>query len=342
MKRPILITGVAGFIGSYVALKFLEKGEEVIGIDNINDYYDGNLKKFRLKNIQNKSFAYGSKFSFSKFDLEDKNKVKTIFAKYKPKYVINMAAQAGVRNSINNPHAFIQSNLVGFTVLLEESKNYGVEHFIFASSSSVYGGNKNLPFSEKDNTNHPVSLYAATKRSNELIAHSYSHIYKIPVTGLRFFTVYGPMGRPDMAPMIFANAILKKEPIKLFNKGNMKRDFTFIEDVANSIFLTSYKKATSIDNFDYHNPTPETSSAPFRIFNVGNGSSIELLRFVELLEDALGVNAIMEFDRMQKGDVVQTYADNKLLNEWINYTPSTTLNEGIKKFADWFKSYYKF
>ena len=342
MNRPILITGVAGFIGSFVALKFLENGEEVIGIDNINDYYDVKLKDFRLKNVQNKSIKYGSKFSFYQVNLENKEKIKTILSKYKPKYVINMAAQAGVRNSINNPYDFVQSNLTGFTVLLEESKNFGVEHFIFASSSSVYGGNKNLPFSELHNTNHPVSLYAATKRSNELIAHSYSHIYNLPVTGLRFFTVYGPMGRPDMAPMIFANSILKNEPIKLFNKGNMRRDFTYIEDVAHSIFLISYKKATSNSNFDHYNPNPSTSSAPFRIFNVGRGSTIELLRFVELLEESLGLKAIMEFDDMQKGDVTQTYADTELLYEWINYNPETSLNKGIKKFADWFKSYYKF
>ena len=341
MKRPILITGVAGFIGSFAAMKFLEQGEDIIGIDNLNKYYDINLKKFRLKQIQDKSSLHLSRFVFNQINLQSKKDIESIFLEHNPKYVINMAAQAGVRNSIDNPFDFIESNLVGFTVLLEQSVNSDVEHFVFASSSSVYGGNKLMPFSENHNTNHPVSLYAATKRSNELIAHSYSQIYKLPVTGLRFFTVYGPMGRPDMAPMIFANSILKKEPIKLFNKGNMRRDFTFIDDVAHSIFLTTYKKATPAENFDHFTTYPEISSSPFRIFNVGNGRSIELMRFVELLEEALGDKAIKEFQGMQKGDVQQTFADNQLLSSWINYSPETSLEVGILRFAEWYRNYYQ-
>ena len=341
MNRPILITGVAGFIGSFVANKFLEKGVDVIGLDNLNDYYDVKLKEQRIKQIQKKSSLNCSRFIFQKTDLQNKEDLKNIFKTYRPKYVLNMAAQAGVRNSIENPHEFVQSNLLGFSTLIEESIKNNIEHFIFASSSSVYGGNKKIPFSENDNTDHPVSLYAATKRSNELIAHSYSHIYKLPITGLRFFTVYGPMGRPDMAPMIFAKSILRKKPIYLFNNGNMRRDFTYIDDVAHSVFLTTYKKATSVDKFDHSKPNPSTSSSPFRIFNVGHGSSIELMRFVELLEAALGTKAIKEFKEMQNGDVQQTYADTRLLNEWINYSPQTGLEEGIKKFADWYKKYYQ-
>ena len=335
---PILVTGCAGFIGG-AFVKFLRnKGENVIGIDNLNSYYDVNLKYKRLEQIDNINNSY-SRWKFYKISLENFEEILEVFSKERPTKVVHLAAQAGVRYSIKEPSAYIQSNLLGFFNILEAVNRYEISNFIYASSSSVYGGNKNLPFSEIQQVNHPVSLYAATKKSNELIAHSYSHINNIPSTGLRFFTVYGPWGRPDMAPMIFAKAILEDKPIKIFNYGDMTRDFTFIEDVIEGLYRCLYKPAYPDLDFDVMNPNPSTSFAPHRIFNIGNSQPVKLLKFIEILEDALGKKAIKEFEPIQLGDVQATAANTDLLIDWINYSPSTSLEKGIYKFANWFKEY---
>ena len=338
-NKPIIVTGAAGFIGSKLVEKLLNNGEEIIGIDNINNYYDPNLKNARLKNIEKQAIK-GSNWNFEKISITDYLSLNKVFIKYKPRLVINLAAQAGVRYSMENPSAYFNTNLVGFGNILECCRNNDVEHLIYASSSSVYGGNKKLPFEEEQSVNHPVSLYAATKKSNELMAHAYSHLYNIPSTGLRFFTVYGPWGRPDMAPMIFAKSILKNEPIKIFNYGNMQRDFTYIDDIAEGIFRCCYKVATVDEKFEKLNPKASTSFAPHRIFNIGNSSPIELKEFIELLEDALGIKAIKDFKPMQPGDVENTAADTTKLFDWVDFKPLITLEEGIVKFAKWYKDYY--
>ena len=334
----ILVTGAAGFIGAALVIKLLENGEKVIGIDNINSYYDPSLKLERLKNIKEKSTE--NNWSFYKISLEDKDSLADLFTKYKPKIVINLAAQAGVRYSLENPYSYIQSNLVGFANLLEACRNFNVENLIYASSSSVYGGNKSLPFDEHQSVDHPVSLYAATKKSNELMAHSYSHLFGIPSTGLRFFTVYGPWGRPDMAPMIFAKCISEKLPIKVFNYGKMKRDFTYIEDIVEGISRCCYKPATPNESYNVLSPDPATSTAPHRIFNIGNSQPIELMVFIGLLENAFSIKAIKDFQPIQAGDVEVTAAKTDLLFDWINYKPKTSINEGIEHFSNWFKSFY--
>ena len=339
--KKILVTGAFGFIGSALVVRLLKNGENVIGLDDLNSYYDPSLKESRLKEIQLFSDASECQWEFYKSSLENKLSLKDIFSKHSPDVVINLAAQAGVRYSIENPYSYVQSNLVGFSNLLEQCRNYSVKNLIFASSSSVYGGNKKLPFSEVDSVDHPVSLYASTKKANELMAHSYSHLYGIPCTGLRFFTVYGPWGRPDMAPMIFAKSILNKEPIKVFNYGKMKRDFTYIDDVVEGIYRCCQKPAFTNDEFDVQNPDQSTSFAPYRIFNIGNSQPIELLRFIEILEEAFGLKAIKEFLPMQPGDVEATFAKTDLLENWINFKPSTSLEIGIDKFAKWYLNYYK-
>ncbi len=337
----ILITGVGGFIGSALAKKFINKGFNVVGIDNLNSYYDVNLKLDRLKDIESSTSTTNKNWEFIKCDLINRKEISLIFKKFKPKVVINLAAQAGVRFSIKNPHSYIQSNILGFSNVLDSCLEIGVENFIYASSSSVYGGNTKLPFKEEQSVDHPLSLYAATKKANELIAHSYSHIYKIPSIGLRFFTVYGPWGRPDMAPMIFTKSILKKEPIKIYNYGKMKRDFTYIDDIVEGIFLCSFKPATSNKNFDSLSPDPSTSFAPYRLFNIGNTKSINLLDFVEMLEKELNIKAIKNLEEIQPGDVVDTNSDTQKLEEWIDYAPSTSLEKGVKRFIDWYLNYYK-
>ena len=339
MKRKVLITGAAGFIGASLTKKLIINGDKVIGVDNLCPYYDVYLKKQRLKQIDELS-SKDSNWYFHKNSLEDYDSLFRVFEKHKPDIVINLAAQAGVRYSLKNPKSYIQSNLVGFGNILELVKSFSVQNFIYASSSSVYGGNTKLPYKESDPVNHPISLYAATKRSNEVIAHSYSHIYGIPATGLRFFTVYGPLGRPDMAPMIFAKSILDSEPIKVFNHGKMSRDFTYIDDVVESIFRCTFKQAISNNMFDTNDPDPATSKAPHMILNIGNSKSVELLKFIDILEENLGKKAIKEFHPIQEGDVLNTFADNSSLQNWINFSPTISIEVGLRKFANWYRDYY--
>ena len=339
--KTILVTGSAGFIGAALVIRLLEQGENVVGLDNLNTYYDPILKQDRLNQIKKCSDNSSGTWIFYKGSLENKIVLQNIFSKHLPNIVVNLAAQAGVRYSVENPFSYAQSNLLGFLNLLEECRNNSIENLIFASSSSVYGGNKKLPFSESQSVDHPVSLYAATKKANEMMAHSYSHLYGIPCTGLRFFTVYGPWGRPDMAPMIFAKSILENKPIKVFNFGKMKRDFTYINDIVESVLRCCYKPANINEKFDPLNPVPNTSFAPFRIFNIGNSQPVELLRFINILEDELGVKAIKNFQPIQPGDVESTAAKTDLLEDWIGFKPSTSIEQGIKKFAKWYINYYK-
>ena len=338
--QKVLVTGAAGFIGAALSYKLLQDGFDVMGIDNLNNYYDTKLKESRIKLVENCAKNYSHKWSFKKIGIENNDHLLKVFERFRPKIVVNMAAQAGVRYSLENPKAYITSNIVGFTNLLELSRKFQVSNFIYASSSSVYGGNQKLPFNESDPVDHPVSLYAATKKANEITAHCYSHLYKLPCTGLRFFTVYGPWGRPDMAPMIFAKSILDEKPIKIFNHGDMERDFTFIDDVVEALRKCCSKPAFPDPDFKLNNPEPYNSWAPYRVFNIGNSKPINLMRFIEILEKELGKKAIKEFKSMQPGDVVKTNSDNSKLYEWINYKPSTLLQEGISKFAKWYKDYY--
>ncbi len=337
-KKKILVTGAAGFIGFEVVRRLLSERVEVCGIDNLNDYYNPLLKGRRLKIIQ--EINQNHLWSFYKENLENSKKIDEIFKKHKPHIVINLAAQAGVRYSIENPMSYVETNLVGFLNILEGCRNYKVEHLIYASSSSVYGGNKITPFNESSSVDHPVSLYAATKKSNEILAHSYSHLFQIPMTGLRFFTVYGPMGRPDMAPMIFADAMLRRQPIDVFNYGEMSRDFTYIDDVIDAIYKCCLKTPYSNLNFHEKKPEPSTSFAPHRIFNVGSNNPIKLLDFIDLLESSLGVKAIKKMKPMQPGDVKETFADINRLKNWINFSPNTSFDSGIMKFALWYKEYF--
>ena len=334
MKRPILVTGAAGFIGASVCKRLLAEGESVVGIDNINDYYDPGLKISRLETIQQDNWE------FTKLDISDQSLMRELFAKYKPCRVVHLAAQAGVRYSIENPSAYIQTNLVGFGNILEECRHHEVKHLVYASSSSVYGGNTNLPFQESQAVNHPVSLYAATKKSNELMAHTYSHLYNLPATGLRFFTVYGPWGRPDMAPMLFAKAILRREPIRVFNNGQMQRDFTYIDDIVEGVVRVMKKPAESKKDFDRKHPDPASSWAPHRIFNIGNSKPIELMKFIGCLEQTIGVEAIKQFEPMQPGDVAATAADTTALEKWVNFKPATPIEDGVEAFARWYRDYY--
>jgi len=331
----ILVTGVAGFIGMHSAKKLLDEGHEIIGIDNLNDYYDVTLKENRLKALE----SYKN-FRFLKLDIKDQKDVLSLFKKELPQRVLHLAAQAGVRYSIQNPYVYIDSNIQGFVNILEGCRAIKTEHLVFASSSSVYGGNEKVPFSEHDNVDHPVSLYAATKKANELMAHTYSHLYQIPTTGLRFFTVYGPWGRPDMSPMLFTKAILANEPIQVFNHGDMMRDFTYIDDVIASVSEALFKTATPNINFDAKHPDPATSHAPYRIFNIGNSQSVPLMQFIETIENALGKKAIKNMMDMQAGDVKVTSADTSELNQWVNFKPNTSIDEGVKRFVDWYKNYY--
>ena len=339
MASTYFVTGAAGFIGSALINRLLENNQNVIGIDNLNDYYDPFLKKSRIENI-NKSFSKKSSWQFIQASLEDFTTLEKIFKKNQPTIVINLAAQAGVRYSLKNPKSYIDSNLVGFSNILELCRNYEIKNFIYASSSSVYGANKKMPFSENDQVNHPISLYAATKKANELMAHTYSHLYEIPSTGLRFFTVYGPWGRPDMAPILFANAITNRKPIKVFNYGEMERDFTFIDDIVEGILRCSKRPATKHHGFDPYNPDASTSNAPHRIFNIGNGKPVKLLYFINLLEKEFGIEAIKDFQPIQPGDVQATFSSTQKLKEWINYSPETSIENGVKKFVNWYLGFY--
>ncbi len=338
MKRPVLVTGAAGFIGAALSLRLLERGERVVGIDNLNSYYDPQLKRARLARIE--AAALADAWRFEQLALEEGEELMALFAAEKPRVVVNLAAQAGVRYSLENPAAYIQSNLVGFGHILEGCRHHGVENLVYASSSSVYGGNRNLPFHERQPVNHPVSLYAASKKANELMAHTYSHLYGIPATGLRFFTVYGPWGRPDMAPMLFAKALLAGDPIKVFNHGKMQRDFTYIDDIVEGVLRCCDKPATFNSDFDPLHPDPATAAAPHRVFNIGNSQPTELLRFIEVIEQALGKEAIKDFQPMQPGDVVATAADTKALEDWVGFCPSTPIEEGVDRFARWYREFY--
>jgi UDP-glucuronate 4-epimerase len=326
----ILVTGAAGFIGMHTAKRLLERGDEVVGIDNINDYYDVRLKYARLEQL--KPFE---KFTFIKMDIADREAMEKLFAEHKFPRVIHLAAQAGVRYSLQNPHAYIQSNIVGFMNVLEGCRHNKVEHLVYASSSSVYGSNTKVPFSEHDNTDHPVSLYAATKKSNELMAHTYSHLYALPTTGLRFFTVYGPWGRPDMAPMIFAKAIVEGTPIDVFNYGDMKRDFTYIDDIVEGVVRVSEKIPMADPRFDTESPDPSRSNVPYRLYNIGNHHPVGLLEFIETMENALGKNAIKNLKSMQAGDVQLTYAETSDLRVAVGFSPTTPLKTGIASFCRW-------
>ena len=373
--RPILVTGAAGFIGAGVAKALLDRGETVIGLDNLNTYYDPNLKLARLARLEASGAGGGiegrgtegrgtegsgtegsgtegigteeggtegpqGRFRFYSIDLSDGPAVAALFESQRPRAVVHLAAQAGVRYSIENPSVYIQSNLVGFGHVLEGCRDQGVEHLVYASSSSVYGGNRQLPFGEQQPVNHPVSLYAATKKANELMAHTYSHLYGLPATGLRFFTVYGPWGRPDMAPMLFARAMLAGEPIRVFNQGAMQRDFTYIDDVVDGVLRCLAKPATPDLSFDPLEPDPATAAAPHRLFNLGNAQPVELLRFIELLEAALGVEAVKDFHPLQPGDVLATAANTQRLEAWVGFKPSTPIETGVQRFAVWYREWW--
>lgn len=331
----ILVTGAAGFVGFHLSKKLLDGAYQVIGLDNLNNYYSPKLKQSRLELLN----QYEN-FEFHKIDLKNKTEIDAIFERYQPTHVINLAAQAGVRYSIENPYAYVDSNLIGFINILEACRNYPVEHLLYASSSSVYGGNKIAPFSTNHNVDHPVSLYAATKKSNELMAHTYSHLYGIPTTGLRFFTVYGPYGRPDMAYFSFTNAILEGKPIKVFNHGKMERDFTYIDDIVEGITKLINKAPKANKNWDESKDDLSTSFAPYKIYNIGNNNPVPLMRFINALESALGIKAEKIYMDMQPGDVQRTYADVSDLEREINFKPSTSIEDGLAKFVDWYKEYY--
>lgn len=332
----ILVTGAAGFIGFHLCLALLKKGHFVVGLDNINDYYNPKLKLDRLEVLKK-----DKNFSFIKTDLADKDAINKAFDETNFDRVINLGAQAGVRYSLQNPDAYINSNIVGFLNILEACRHHKTAHLVYASSSSVYGMNTSMPFSVHDNVDHPVSLYAATKKSNELMAHTYSHLFGLPTTGLRFFTVYGPWGRPDMAPFLFTSAILEGRPIKVFNNGHMKRDFTFVDDIVEGVVRVADLIPQANSDFDASNPDPAISKAPYRIYNIGNNQPIELLKFIETIEEKCGKKAEKIFMPMQAGDVVATYADVSDLMKDTGFSPSTPLDVGIGKFVDWYRDYYK-
>jgi len=331
----ILVTGAAGFIGMHVAKRLLEQGAEVVGIDNLNDYYDVALKQARLEQL--KPFPA---FRFVKMDMADRAAMEQLFAAERFNRAVNLAAQPGVRYSLKNPHAYIQSNIVGFVNLLEGCRHNQVEHLVYASSSSVYGANTHMPFSVHDNVDHPVSLYAATKKSNELMAHTYSHLYGLPTTGLRFFTVYGPWGRPDMSPSLFTGAILEGRLIDVFNQGKMQRDFTYIDDIVEGVVRVLDRVSEPDPTFDRAAPDPASSYAPYHLYNIGNHEPVELMAFIETIEDALGKKAAKNMLPMQDGDVPATYADIEGLTAAVGFAPSTPLKEGIAKFVAWYKGYY--
>jgi UDP-glucuronate 4-epimerase len=333
--RAWLITGAAGFIGMHTCLRLLERGERVIGIDNLNDYYDVALKEARLSQL-----VKFPDFSFHMLDVADRDGMAELFVQQQPSRVIHLAAQAGVRHSLINPHAYIESNILGFTNILEGCRHNAVEHLVYASSSSVYGGNAAMPFSEHHNVDHPISLYAATKKANELMAHTYSHLFNLPTTGLRFFTVYGPWGRPDMALFLFAKAMLAGEPINIFNHGNMIRDFTYIDDIVEGIVRVADKPAMPNAAFDAANPDPATSNAPYRVFNIGNNQPTPLMEYISALELALEVEARKNFLPMQPGDLPATAANTDELDKWIGFKPATQVNEGVARFANWYRDFY--
>ncbi len=333
-KKRIMVTGAAGFIGMHTTLRLLERGDTVVGVDNLNDYYDVALKQARLARLSGHP-----NFSFHKLDVADRDAMAKLFEQQKPQRVIHLAAQVGVRYSLVNPHAYIDANLLGFMNILEGCRHNGVEHLVYASSSSVYGGNTALPFSEHQNIDHPASLYAATKKANELMAHTYSHLFRLPTTGLRFFTVYGPWGRPDMSPILFAKAISQGKPIDVFNHGQMARDFTYIDDIVEGVVRVMDKPATPNPDFDAAHPDPATSNAPYRVFNIGNNQPTPLMDYIAALETALGKTARKNFLPLQPGDVLATAANTDELNSWVGFRPNTPLQQGVDRFVDWYLSY---
>ena len=332
----VLVTGVAGFIGSALSIRLLERGDEVVGIDNLNDYYDVNLKLARLERLRDYE-----RFKFIKLEISDRSSLEELFVREKFQRVMHLAAQAGVRYSLINPHAYIDSNIIGFMNILEGCRHNAVEHLAYASSSSVYGANTNMPFSIHDNVDHPLSLYAASKKANELMAHTYSHLYKLPTTGLRFFTVYGPWGRPDMSLFMFTRNILQGKPIDVFNYGNHRRDFTYIDDIVEGVIRVIDKPAQANACWASDNPDPGTSLAPYRVYNIGNNNPVNLLAFIETLEKSLGKKAIKNLLPLQPGDVPDTYADVSDLMNDLRYKPGTVLETGIRNFVEWYKKFYR-
>ncbi|MDB5751238.1 MAG: putative nucleotide sugar epimerase [Ramlibacter sp.] len=332
----ILLTGAAGFIGMHTTLRLLARGDEVIGVDNLNDYYDVNLKLARLARLEPHP-----NFRLHRLSVEDRDGMAKLFQQEKPQRVVHLAAQAGVRYSLTNPHAYIDANIQGFMNVLEGCRHAGVEHLAYASSSSVYGGNTALPFSEHHNIDHPVSLYAATKKANELMAHTYSHLFRIPTTGLRFFTVYGPWGRPDMALFLFTKAILDGKAIDVFNNGQMVRDFTYIDDIVEGVIRVLDKPATAADSFDAATPDPATANAPYRVFNIGNNRPTPLMDYIGALEKAIGREAQKNFLPMQPGDVPATSADTAELDAWVGFKPDTRVEVGVQRFYDWYRAHYR-
>ena len=331
----ILVTGAAGFIGMHCTERLLARGDTVVGVDNLNDYYEVSLKENRLKRI-----SEHPQFTHNLVSVEDSEAMAALFAAEKPDRVIHLAAQAGVRYSLENPHAYVDANLAGFMNILEGCRHNGIKHLVYASSSSVYGGNEQMPFSEHHSVDHPVSLYAATKKANELMAHTYSHLFDLPTTGLRFFTVYGPWGRPDMALFKFTAAMLKGEPIDVYNSGQMVRDFTFIDDIVEGVIRVLDKVATPNPDFDPQSPDPQSSRAPFRVFNIGNGNPVPLMDYIGALESALGITAEKNMMPMQPGDVPMTSADTTELADWVGFAPDTDVRDGVQRFVDWYLAYH--
>ena len=336
----VLVTGAAGFIGFHLSTRLLQQGEAVVGFDNVNPYYEPALKRARIAQLEATAARTGSTFQLIEANLEDRADVEAAFAEHKPQKVVNLAAQAGVRYSIENPAAYIQANLVGFGHILEGCRHHGVEHLVYASSSSVYGGNTRMPFSEQHSVDHPVSLYAASKKANELMAHTYSHLYGLPATGLRFFTVYGPWGRPDMALFLFTKAMLEGKPIQVFNNGQMVRDFTYIDDIIESLIRLLEKPATASPAFDPQAPNPSTSWAPHRVFNIGNSNPTPLMDYIHAVEQALGVTAEKQLMPMQPGDVPATAADTSALEAWVGFKPNTSVQDGVARFVAWYRQFY--
>ena len=332
----VLVTGAAGFIGSTLSHRLLARGDTVLGFDNLNSYYDPKLKEARLAKLLPQAG-----FSFVKGSLEDKPTLEAAFDEFKPQRVVNLAAQAGVRYSLENPQAYIDSNIVGFLNILAACRHRGIEHLVYASSSSVYGANRKLPFSVEDSVDHPVSMYAATKKANELMAHTYSHLFGLPTTGLRFFTVYGPWGRPDMALFLFTKKILAGEPIDVFNHGHHTRDFTYVDDIVEGVIRTLDRVPGPDPAHDPMHPTPATSGAPYRVYNIGNHQPVQLLRYIEVLEDCLGRKALRNLLPLQPGDVPDTYADVSALHRDTDYTPSTTIETGVSRFVEWYRDFYR-
>ena len=332
----VLVTGAAGFIGSTTAHALLDRGDEVVGIDNINDYYDIALKHARLERLQVRAG-----FSFHQIDIKDVDALRAVYEQHKPDRIVHLAAQAGVRYSLENPQAYIDANVTGFLNILEAARDLGSEHVVFASTSSVYGSHENMPFSENDGVDHPVSLYAATKKANELMAHTYAHLFQLPCTGLRFFTVYGPWGRPDMALFLFTRKILAGEPIDVFNHGNHTRDFTYVDDIVEGVIRTLDKPATPNTAWDAKNPDPASSAAPYRIYNIGSNNPVNLARYIEVLEETLGKKAEKNLLPLQPGDVPDTYANVDNLVSDMQYKPTTTVEDGITNFVRWYKEYYQ-